>query len=231
LEAGADGITSLQALVKDMPPSTTPNTEELLAPPLDRFMRVGLLTISDRASDGTYEDKSGPEMRRQLELMNLSFAPIFAHSAIVSDEPLQIQQKLREWIDSGSVDMVLTSGGTGFGRRDNTPEAVKVLFHREAPGIAQALLAEGLKHTPLAVLSRPVAGTRGNCFIATLPGSAKAVRENLRALQPLLPRIMELLIDNTCGHTPVAAADVNARAGDGGVVSRAPHPPSCDCCK
>ena len=88
------------------------------------------------------------------------------------------------------------------------------MLHREAPGIAQALLNEGLKHTPLAVLSRPVAGTRGACFVATLPGSVKAVRENIRALQPLLPRIMELIIRNTCDH-----------AAAGGVATM------CDCCK
>ena len=136
------------------------------------------------------------------------------------------KKKLCEWVDAGEIDLLLTSGGTGFGRRDNTPEAIRPLLHREAAGIAQALLAEGLQHTPLAVLSRPIAGTRNDTFIVTLPGSAKAVRENLKALQPLLPRIMELLIDNTCGHT----MDLPPTVSGSGVPTRA-HPPMCDCCK
>ena len=98
-----------------------------------------------------------------------------------------------------TVDLILTSGGTGFGARDFTPEAIRPLFHREAPAIAQALIQEGLKHTPLALLSRPVVGVRNETLIATLPGSVKAVRENIVVLTPLLPRIMELLIKNTCG--------------------------------
>ena len=81
-----------------------------------------------------------------------------------------IRKTIIDWCDMVQVDFVLTTGGTGFGRRDLTPEAVTVLLHRHAPGVAQALLNEGLKHTPLAVLSRPVVGTRGNTFICTLPG-------------------------------------------------------------
>lgn len=81
-----------------------------------------------------------------------------------------IQKTILAWVDELHLDLILTSGGTGFGRRDLTPEAIRPLLHREAPGVAQALLAEGLKHTPLAVMSRPVAGTRGNTFICTLPG-------------------------------------------------------------
>ena len=96
-------------------------------------------------------------------------------------------------------DVILTNGGTGFGIRDLTPEAVKGVLHREAPALAQALINEGLKHTPLAVLSRPVAGIRNSTLICTLPGSVKAIRENMVALRPLLPRIVELLINQECG--------------------------------
>ncbi len=113
----------------------------------------------------------------------------------------EIGAAIRLWSQPSSkdrVDVILTSGGTGFGERDGTPEAVRPLLHREAPGIAQAMLAQGLMHTPLALLSRPVAGTRYRTFIATLPGSVKAVRENIAALQPLLPRICELLKTNDC---------------------------------
>ena len=121
-----------------------------------------------------------------------------AHSAIVPDEPPLIRSTVCAWCDKEAVDLVLTSGGTGFGVRDVTPETISPLFDRSAPGVAQALLNEGLQHTPLAVLSRPVAGIRNTTFIATLPGSVKAVRENVMALKPLLPRIIELLQSGTC---------------------------------
>jgi gephyrin len=256
----ADGITSLQSLGDLVSPkleSLAPATAAAASPAAAAAaaaaaatgngkipMRVGLLTISDRASAGTYADASGPEMAKLLLGMEWPLLPTVAHTACVPDEPSLIRQKMMEWIDSESIgvcacvcdvcvscvcmicamcwtnlpppspDLLLTSGGTGFGQRDCTPEAVRPMLHREAPGIAQALLNEGLKHTPLAVLSRPVAGTRGACFVATLPGSVKAVRENIRALQPLLPRIMELIIRNTCDH-----------AAAGGVATM------CDCCK
>lgn len=116
-----------------------------------------------------------------------------------------IRQVVEQWTDPKNplrVDFVLTSGGTGFGLRDNTPEVIKPLLHREAPGVAQALLNEGLKFTPLAVLSRPVVGTRYTTFIATLPGSVKAIRENITCLKALLPRIMELLKCNECSDAP-----------------------------
>ena len=100
-------------------------------------------------------------------------------TAIVPDEPARIAAVVQQWCDpsatgsgagAGAVDLLLTSGGTGFGPRDLTPEALRPLLHREAPGVAQALLNEGLKHTPLAVLSRPVVGTRHSTLICTLPG-------------------------------------------------------------
>lgn len=115
------------------------------------------------------------------------------------DDISMIQSTLVEWSDSSLMDVILTTGGTGFGIRDFTPEAVKGILHREAPSLAQALIDEGLKHTPLAVLSRPVAGTRNSTLICTLPGSIKAIRENMVALKPLLPRIVELLLNRECG--------------------------------
>jgi gephyrin len=173
----------------------------------NRVMRVGLLTISDRASEGVYEDKSGPTMRDMLTSFCAGDKPWnldvqIVHSAVVPDEPPLIRNKVCSWCDSGDVDLVLTSGGTGFGIRDVTPETISPLFDRHAPGVAQALLNEGLKHTPLAVLSRPVAGTRNTTFITTLPGSVKAVKENVMALKPLLPRIIELLQSGSCSPPP-----------------------------
>jgi gephyrin len=174
-------------------------------------MRVGLLTISDRASQGVYADDSGPEMQKMLlaiasgatgplaaPAMGWPLEPVIQCTAIVPDDPAAIEAVVLDWADAQHLDLILTSGGTGFGQRDLTPETIRPLLHREAPGVAQALLNEGLKHTPLAVLSRPVVGTRGNTLICTLPGSVKAVRENIVALGPLLPRIMELIASGSC---------------------------------
>eukprot|EP00428_Durinskia_dybowskii_P064949 CAMPEP_0170385268 /NCGR_PEP_ID=MMETSP0117_2-20130122/16425_1 /TAXON_ID=400756 /ORGANISM="Durinskia baltica, Strain CSIRO CS-38" /LENGTH=703 /DNA_ID=CAMNT_0010641041 /DNA_START=30 /DNA_END=2141 /DNA_ORIENTATION=- len=175
-----------------------------------RNIRVGLLTISDRAHKGVYDDASGPEMARLLKEMSaasdFSLNMLIRATAVVPDERGAIERVVSQWSDPSSseaVDLILTSGGTGFGVRDLTPEAIKPLLHREAPGVAQALLNEGLKHTPLAVLSRPVVGTRFATFICTLPGSVKAVRENIVVLKTLLPRIMELIKEGECsGHPP-----------------------------
>jgi len=189
-----------------------------------RTISVGLLSISDRASRGVYEDKSIPELTKQLKDMSeeegfpLTF--VIKNTAIVPDEPDAIAAVVTQWTNpTGSnptpgspgivassrslhVDLLLTSGGTGFGRRDLTPEALRPLLHREAPGVAQHLLNEGLKHTPLAVMSRPIAGTRNDSFICTLPGSAKAIKENIVCLKVLLPRILELLKAETPADAP-----------------------------
>jgi gephyrin len=137
-------------------------------------MRVALLTISDRASRGIYKDDSGPEMEKAIlamaEDVDWKLVPVIVDTAIVPDDVEAIQSIVRRWTDTNSADLILTSGGTGFGARDYTPEAIKPLLDREAPGIAQALLQEGLKFTPLAVMSRPITGTRYKTFIATLPG-------------------------------------------------------------
>eukprot|EP01035_Chromulina_nebulosa_P021648 gene21648-28012_t len=142
-----------------------------------RTIRVAILTISDRAYEGVYKDESGPEVSRLLDNMSQS-----------NDWPLV----------TNTVYTSIVPDDIGFGTRDLTPEAIKPLLHRESPGISQALLNEGLKYTNLAVLSRPISGTRHNTFICTLPGSVKAVKENINALKPLLPRIMELIKSGTC---------------------------------
>ncbi|KAM3567712.1 hypothetical protein VYU27_010149, partial [Nannochloropsis oceanica] len=98
------------------------------------------------------------------------------------------------------VDVILTSGGTGFAPRDLTPEAVRPLLEKEAPGVVWRIMEVGTKHTPFAVLSRPVAGVRGDTFIVTLPGSPKAVKENLETLLPLFPKILQLIKTATCDH-------------------------------
>lgn len=152
-------------------------------------MQIGILTISDRASRGEYEDKAGPLMVSILtERTNWQVA----RQSVVADEVDEIAAALRAWCDAG-VHLILTTGGTGFAPRDVTPEATKAVIERETPGIAEALRAESLKITRHAMLSRGVAGIRGRTLIINLPGNPKAVKENLDILLPVLPHALDLL--------------------------------------
>ncbi|KAF7321717.1 Molybdopterin molybdenumtransferase [Mycena kentingensis (nom. inval.)] len=150
-------------------------------------IRVVILTVSDTASSTADADKSGPAIRNMLAANN-TFA--CTDHRIVSDDIHAIQAAVTEWCSRGDVDWVITTGGTGFGRRDQTPEALTPLIERPAPGLVHLLLSSSLQHTPLAALSRPVAGTIKNTLIVTLPGSVKAVTENMEAL----------LADGVVGH-------------------------------
>lgn len=147
-------------------------------------MKVAVLTVSDRASSGEYTDESGPLIEELLD------ADIVAR-AVVPDEATEIAAKLIEWSDT--VDLIVTTGGTGLGPRDVTPEATTAVIDREAPGLAEAMRAAGMANTPLAMLSRQVCGTRGRTLIVNLPGSPKAVRECLSAILPALPHAVEML--------------------------------------
>ena len=151
--------------------------------------RVGILTISDRAAGGGYEDKSGPLAEQTIAEQT---AWIIERTGIIADEFDAITRTLVEWCDAG-LDLILTSGGTGFAPRDITPEATRAVIEREAPGIAEASRAESLRLTRHAMLSRAVAGMRGGTLIINLPGNPKAVRENLEVLLPVLPHALDLL--------------------------------------
>ena len=150
--------------------------------------RAGVLTLSDAGSRGERVDTSGPAIYQWLT----EFGVEIAQTAILADDPAAIEAALREWVAAG-LDLILTTGGTGLGPRDHTPEATRRVIEREAPGIAELMRAAGLAQTPMAALSRGAAGVAGGTLIINLPGSEKAVRENLEALEPILEHALTLI--------------------------------------
>ncbi|KAH7344001.1 MoaB/Mog domain-containing protein [Rhizoctonia solani] len=144
--------------------------------------KVAILTISDTASKDAQQDRSGPVIRDILTDHNTSCQFAVDAPVIVPDNVGLVQSAVKGWSIGGLYDWIITTGGTGFGPRDLTPEAISPLIERPAPGLVHLIMAESLKHTPLAALSRPVAGSIRNTLVTTLPGSPKAVRENLSAL-------------------------------------------------
>lgn len=151
--------------------------------------KTAILTISDAGSKGEREDASGDVISEMIA--KEGFQQVFRD--IVPDEGELISAKLREWCDGGQVDLVLTTGGTGLGPRDVTPEATRAVLDIEVPGIAEAMRMQTLKITPLAMLSRSVAGVRSGCLIVNLPGSPKAVRETLEVALPAIPHGLEMI--------------------------------------
>ncbi len=152
-------------------------------------MRIAVLTISDRSAQGEREDRSGPlileiALKRGWEVIEAD---------IVADEQVEIEERLASWCDSGEIDLVLTTGGTGFSPRDRTPEATRKVVERLAPGLAEAMRVRSMSKTPHAMLSRAVAGIRKSTLIVNLPGSPKAVEENLAVIIPVLPHAIQLL--------------------------------------
>ncbi|KAL1511377.1 hypothetical protein AB1Y20_006178 [Prymnesium parvum] len=158
-------------------------------------VRLGILTVSDRASRGTYDDISGPEAHRCM--LEYSGQPStrwrleLVRKAVVPDDAAQISAALVEW--SGACNLILTTGGTGLSPRDVTPDATLSVVDKPLPGITELLLRESIKLEPLAALSRAAAGTRGRTLIVNLPGRPKAVVENLRILMPLLAHALNEL--------------------------------------
>ena len=151
--------------------------------------RVCVLTCSDGAAAGTRTDESGDTIVRML----LEAGHQVMRRDVVADVRPLIAEHLRVWADDGLCDIILTTGGTGLTERDVTPEATRDIAERDVPGIAYALVANGLRYTPHAALSRAVAATRGQVLIVNLPGSPKAVTQGMDVLLPLLSHVSELL--------------------------------------
>lgn len=144
--------------------------------------RVGIITVSDRASQGVYEDKSGPVIKELVQEAGMEVIDCL----IVPDEKSEIVKKLLHFSDQRQANLIFTTGGTGFSKRDVTPEATKQVVEREVPGIGEALRSYSMTITPKAMLSRQTAGIRGNTLIINLPGSPKACRENIEyIMKPL----------------------------------------------
>ena len=152
-------------------------------------MRVAVLTISDTVAKGEREDLSGPAVAAACR--GLGWEVISALH--VSDDPANIREQLRTLADSGRVDLILTTGGTGIGPRDNTPEATQAVADRIVPGIGEEMRRKGLTRTPTAVLSRSVAATRHKSLIVNLPGSPKGATESLDAIAHFLPHAINVL--------------------------------------
>ncbi len=152
---------------------------------------VGVLTVSDRSARGERPDTGGPAIA-QAVTEGLVGASV-TQTAIVPDDEGAIAAVLLRWADELGLDLVLTTGGTGFAPRDVTPEATRAVLQREAPGLAEAMRADGRLVTPHAMLSRAVAGVRGRTLIVNLPGSPKGALENLASILPVLPHAIELL--------------------------------------
>jgi molybdenum cofactor synthesis domain-containing protein len=148
---------------------------------------VSVITISDRASRGEYPDRSGPEI---VSILREAFPEVRVAAEVVPDESEAIVAAFQRHLQA---DFILTTGGTGVSDRDVTPEATRGYCERELPGIAEALRAESYKETPAAVLSRGVAGIRGDTIIVNFPGSVKAVRLCTRVLIPVMEHALSML--------------------------------------
>jgi molybdopterin adenylyltransferase len=172
----------------------------------ERPIRVGVLTISDRCDRGEQQDKSGPAI--QAELAESEY--VVALYAVTPDERKVISDTLKRWCDRFEVDVILTTGGTGFSPRDVTPEATRRVLERDAPNISQYLLAKGIKVSPTAALSRAVAGIRKQTLIVNLPGSPAGARQCTQWLKPLLPHAVAVLRGVARDHPMPAEASAKA---------------------
>ena len=156
-------------------------------------IRAVVITVSDACSRGERRDESGEAL---IELLRGIGAEI-VETKILSDDLEPLISTLHMFADRPDVNLIITTGGTGFGPRDNTPEATRSVIEREAPGLAEAMRMETLKHTPMAMISRGVCGIRSGAMIVNLPGSPKGVRESFAVIKPVLNHAITLLSGQT----------------------------------
>jgi molybdenum cofactor synthesis domain-containing protein len=152
-------------------------------------IHFGILTISDRSFRGERPDQSGPALAQAIQAQGWQVVRM----AILPDELADLRERLAAWADAGDLDVILTTGGTGFSPRDITPEATQAVTERSAPGLAEAMRAASLGATPHAMLSRATAGIRKRTLVINLPGSPKGAVENLQVVSPVLPHAVQLL--------------------------------------
>jgi molybdenum cofactor synthesis domain-containing protein len=155
-------------------------------------LRFGIIILSDRSSRGERDDLSGPALASFLETQGCAVLK----SLILPDDESALRQTLSEWADGGKMDVILTTGSTGFAPRDIAPEATKAVIQKDAPGLAELMRAESLKKTQHAALSRAVAGIRARTLIVNLPGSPKGALENLGFIFPVIPHAVQLMKDD-----------------------------------
>jgi molybdopterin adenylyltransferase len=160
-------------------------------------IRFGILTHSDRSSRGERADSSGPALSSLIQAEGWAVVK----QSLLPDDETSIRETLSNWADSGEVDVILTTGGTGFSPRDVTPESTRAVIERESPGLAEAMRAASLKITPHAMLSRIVTGIRKKTLIINLPGSPKGAVENLQVIISVLPHAVQLLREDPASES------------------------------
>lgn len=156
-------------------------------------LRAKILVLSDRAAEGRREDRSGLVVRGVLESHGWQVVAV----GVLADDEDQIRNRLKDWTESDDCDAIFSTGGTGLGPRDVTPEATRTVIAKEIPGLAELMRAQGAKSTPLAALSRGLVGLRKGKLIVNLPGSPKGARESLESIIETLPHA----IDQVQGRT------------------------------
>lgn len=167
------------------------------------MFNLGILTISDKGSQGKRYDESGKAIRNSPLVLDNSVVKY----EVIPDEMDIIANKLTEWADEGNVDVILTTGGTGLSLRDVTPEATLSIVNKVVPGFTEAMRTKAFEATPFAILSRAVAGVRGKCLIINLPGSPKAVRECLEIISPSVSHAIEILRGEVTEHATEPGRD------------------------